>query len=71
MTRDDVKLDLKRWGAIVGVIGGSWLLLTALRNEADERYVPRREYQDDLSAIRSDLRVLRCELVKDCSKSSP
>lgn len=62
MTRDELKLDMKKWGAIIGLLGGFWLLLTAATAVLDRRYAQR----EDVAAIRSDIRVLRCQLVNDC-----
>lgn len=57
-----VRFDLKKAAAVVGLIGGFWLLVTAATAVLDRRYAQR----DDVAAIRSDIRVLRCQLVQDC-----
>lgn len=38
MTRDELKLDLKKWGAILAVVGGLLVVASALRAYGDERY---------------------------------
>jgi hypothetical protein len=66
MTRQEIRVNLTRWGSAVALLGGLWLLVTALRSEADDRYVRRNEYRETILQIQGDIRVMRCEVVKDC-----
>jgi hypothetical protein len=63
VTRQDVlNVNLTRVGAIVGILGGLAVLVATVTAFWDHRYAQR----DDVAAIRADIRVLRCQVVKDC-----
>lgn len=64
---DREKLDLKRAALVLGVLVSAIAVLTAARSLADERYVRRELHDADMAQIKSDLRVLRCKVAKDCS----
>lgn len=62
----DVRVSLTRLGIILGALVALVALTTAFKSILDERYVQRAEFQRDLMDMRADIRVLRCQLVKDC-----
>jgi hypothetical protein len=66
---DNVKVNVTRIGVIVGVIVAFVVLLSAVKSAGDERYVTRPEYLRDVGDIKSDIRAMRCEIVKDCGRS--
>jgi hypothetical protein len=41
----DVRINVTRIGIIFGALGAFWLLVVALRTEADDRYVRRVELE--------------------------
>lgn len=45
MTREEIKIDLKRVGAIVAVLGGLWLLTTAAVAMLDHRFAQASDLQ--------------------------
>lgn len=51
MTKHDVRLNLTRIGAILGVLGAFWLLVTAAGNLLDNRFVQQATYAKDKAEI--------------------
>ena len=66
MTRDELKVNLPRWGTLVGIVLALLSIAAIAISAGDDRYVKRTDYQNDLHQMRSDLRVLRCVVAKDC-----
>ena len=62
----DVRVNVTRIGIILGALVAFVVLASAFRGWLREEYVMRGEYQQDIGQIKADVRVLRCELVKDC-----
>lgn len=58
----ETRINLTRWGVVLGVLVALVALTTAAKNVLDDRYVTRAE----LEQIKGDIRVIRCAVVKDC-----
>ena len=56
--KQELTIDLKRWGAIFGLLVGLWVLTTAAKTLLDDRYVRHPQ----LNTIQSDVRVIRSVL---------
>lgn len=65
MTRE-AKDQLTRWSVILGIIVALLAVAAAAQGMADDRYVRKADYIHDVQQIKADIRVIRCQVVKDC-----
>jgi hypothetical protein len=60
-TKQELTVDLKRWGVVISLLVGLWVLTTAARAMLDDRYVKHSA----LDELRSDVRVIRSVVCQD------
>lgn len=54
MTRDDVKVNLPRWGAILGIVLALLSIAAVAVNAGDDRYAKRHELEE-VKAMAKDI----------------